>query len=147
MDQNLKRSIILEHYQNPKNKGLIDDDSYIKVNMNNESCIDEINLMVKVEDGKFKDMHFDGEACAICTSATSVMIDTLTGKTINEVKNIAENYENMINEKPYNSDILEQALAYDDIYKQPNRKKCALLPWWATQKVLTELSKQDDGKN
>ena len=51
MDANLKRSIILEHYQNPKNKGLIEDDTYIFANTNNESCIDEINLMVKVKDG------------------------------------------------------------------------------------------------
>ena len=48
MDNNMKRTIILEHYQHPKNKGLIEDDSYSFVNMNNESCIDEINLMVKI---------------------------------------------------------------------------------------------------
>ena len=36
MDQNTKRSIILEHYSNPKNRGLIEDNSYIKVDTNNE---------------------------------------------------------------------------------------------------------------
>lgn len=61
MDSNLKRSIILEHYQNPKNKGLIDDDTYIKVNMNNESCIDEVNLQVKLENGVIRDIRFDGK--------------------------------------------------------------------------------------
>lgn len=86
MDDNLKREIILEHYQNPKNRGLIDDDDYIKINMNNESCIDEVNLMVKIENNKITDIRFDGEACAICTSATSIMIDTLIGKTIEEAK-------------------------------------------------------------
>ena len=49
---NLKRTIILEHFQNPKNKGLIKDDSYKFINMNNESCIDEINLMVKINNNK-----------------------------------------------------------------------------------------------
>ena len=48
MDINLKRTIMLENYQNPTNKGLIEDDSYTFVNMNNESCIDEIDLMVKI---------------------------------------------------------------------------------------------------
>ena len=88
MDQNFKREIILEHYQNPVNKGLIDDNSYILVNTNNESCIDEINLMVKVEDGKIVDAHFDGEACAICTSSTSIMIHTIIGKTLEEAVEI-----------------------------------------------------------
>lgn len=138
MDSNMKRSIILEHYQNPKNKGLIDDNSYIKINMNNESCIDEINLMVKLEDNKIVDIKFDGEACAICTSSTSIMIDTLIGKTLEEATNIFNNFNNMLDEKEYDSNILEQANVYDDIYKQPNRKKCALLPWWGIEKVLNK---------
>ena len=141
MDQNMKRSIILEHYQNPKNKGLIEDETYIKVNMNNDSCIDEVNLMVKIEDGKIKDVRFDGEACAICTSSTSIMIDTLIGKSIEEAKEIINNFYNMIDEKEYNEEILEQANVYNDIYKQPNRKKCALLAWWGIEKSLKEENK------
>ena len=127
---------MLEHYQHPKNKGLIDDDTYLKSNTNNESCIDEINLMVKIEDGIIKDARFDGEACAICTSSTSIMIDTLIGKTIEEAKEILKNFENMIDEKEYNGEILKEAIVYDEIYKQPNRKKCALLPWWGINKIL-----------
>ena len=136
MDSNIKRSIILEHYQHPVNRGLIDDDSYIKINMNNESCIDEINLMAQIKDNKIIDIKFDGEACAICISATSIMIETLLNKTIEEAENIIKNYDNMINEKEYNSELLEQAIVYDDVSKQPNRKKCALLPWWAITKII-----------
>lgn len=136
MDNSLKRSIILDHYQSPRNKGLIDDSTYIRINMNNESCIDEINLMVKLDDNKIKDIRFDGEACAICTSATSIMTETLIGKTIDEAKNIIKNYYNMIDEQDYDGNVLEQAVVYDDIYRQPNRKKCALLPWWGVAKSL-----------
>jgi len=138
MDQNTKRSIILEHYQNPVNKGLIEDETYKKVNMNNESCIDEIDLMVKIEEDVIKDIKFDGEACAICTSSTSIMIDTLIGKTKEQAINIINNYYNMIDEKEYDEEILEQACVYSDIAKQPNRKKCALLAWWGIEKVLKE---------
>ena len=48
------------------------------------------------------------------------------------------NFLNMIDEKEYDSDILEQAVVYDDVYKQPNRKKCVLLPWWGIEKALEE---------
>ena len=136
MDNNLKRTIILEHYSHPINRGLIEDDSYIKSNMNNESCIDEIDLMAKLEDGKIIDIRFDGEACAICTSCTSIMIETLTNKTIEQAKEIINNFENMIGEKEYDENILEQAIVYDEIAKQPNRKKCALLPWWGISKMI-----------
>lgn len=141
MDSNLKRTIILEHFQNPKNKGLIEDDSYKKVNVNNESCIDEVNLMIKFDKDRISDIRFDGEACAICTSATSIMIETLIGKTKEEAKRILENYANMIDEKDYDESILEQAIVYNDIARQPNRKKCALLPWWGIEKILKELDK------
>jgi len=138
MDQNFKRSIILEHYQNPKNKGLIEDGSYILVNTNNESCIDEINLMVKIENDVIVDARFDGEACAICTSSTSIMINTIIGKKVEEAKIIYDNFIKMINEEIYDEDILEEAVVYDDIYKQPNRKKCALLPWWGLEKAINK---------
>ena len=141
MEHELKRNIILEHYEHPRNKGLIKNNTYKTVNMNNESCIDEINLMVKIKDNKIEDIRFDGEACAICTSATSIMIDTLIGKTIDEVKTIYENYNNMLEEKDYNEEKLEQAIVYEDISRQPNRKKCALLSWWGIEKIINELDK------
>ena len=138
IDRNIKREIMLDNYQNPFNKYVPNDKSYIKVNTNNESCIDEINLMVKLENNKIIDIKFDGEACAICTSSTSIMIETLIGKTLEEATNIFNNFNNMLDEKEYDSNILEQANVYDDIYKQPNRKKCALLPWWGIEKVLNK---------
>lgn len=138
MDPNLKRSLLLENFQNPTNKGLIDDDSYIKVNTNNESCIDELDIMIKIDDNIIKDMRFDGEACAISTSTASVMIKTLIGKSVDEALNIINNYQNMIEEKEYNEEIIGEAIIYNEIYKQPNRKKCALLPWDGIKKVLVE---------
>ena len=146
MDSNLKREIILENYQNPKNKGLIDDDSYIKINMNNESCIDEVNLMVKIVDNKIEDIRFDGEACAMCISSSSIMIETLIGKTIDEAKNILKNFLNMIDEKKYDSNVLEDAIVYEDTYKQPNRKKCVLLSWWGIEKILNGLGENNEKK-
>ena len=139
MDSNIKREIILENYQNPKNKGLLNDDTYMKVNMNNESCIDEVNLEVKIENNIIKDIRFDGEACAISTSSTSIMISTLIGKTVKEAENILQNFLNMLDEKPYDKTVLEEAIVYDDIYKNPNRKKCALLSWWGIDKILNQI--------
>ena len=139
MDSNLRRNIILENYRNPKNKGLVNDDSYLTANMNNASCIDEVNVMMKIENNVIKDVKFDGEACAICTSSASIMTDTLIGKTVKEAKNILLNFVKMINEEEYDEKILEEAIVYDDIHRQPNRKKCALLPWMAVEKIINQL--------
>ena len=142
MDSNLRREIILDNYQDPMNRGLIEDESYMKVNTNSESCIDNLDFMMKIEDGIVKDIRFDGEACAISTSATSIMIRSLVGKTVEEVNLIIDNYRKMINEEEYDSEILGELNVYDEICKQPNRKNCALLPSVAIREMLEE--KKDD---
>ena len=139
MDSNFKREIILDNYQDPMNRGLIEDDSYLKVNTNSESCIDNLDFMMKIEDVFVKDIRFDGEACAISTSATSIMIRKLIGKSVDEVRKILKNYRNMINEEEFDSELLGELNVYDEISKQPNRKNCALLPSVAVEKMLEEL--------
>lgn len=136
MDKEVRREIILDNYQNPTNRGLVNKEEYLKVNSNNDSCIDNIDIEVKIENNKIEDMRFDGEACAISTSATSIMINTFLGKTIEEAKEIIKNYESMIDEKEYDSSILEELNVYEDIYKQANRKKCALLPIEGLKKLI-----------
>ena len=140
MDENLKREIILDNYQNPENKELINDDSYLKVNQASESCIDNLDFMMKVEDNIIKDIRFDGEACAISTSASSIMIRSLIGKSIDEAKKLLINYRNMIEEKDYDEELLGELIVYDTISKQPNRIKCALVPVEAIDKMMEDLN-------
>ncbi len=141
MDQEIKREIIMENYLHPYNKEIPENkDDYKYVNSNNESCIDNLDIYLKVEDNIIKDIKFDGEACAISTSTTSIMIKLLLNKSIEEALNIINNYDNMINENNYDSNILEEANVFDDIYKQENRKHCALLPWNGIRKLLKNIN-------
>lgn len=136
MDNELRREIIMDNYMYPYNKEVPKDkENYIKVNSNNESCIDNIDIYLKIEDDTIKKIYFDGEACAISTSATSVMIKLLENKKISEVLKLCDAYEKMIEEGTTN-EILSEALAYNEIYKQQNRKHCALLSWLGLKKAL-----------
>lgn len=138
MDSNLRREIIIDNYQNPMNRKVINDNDYIKVSTISDSCIDNITLFVKLKDNVIEDICFDGEACAITTSATSIMIKMLIGKNLDEAKEIMSNYYNMIEEKEYNKDILQELNAYEEIYMQPNRKKCAIFPFETLKKAIKE---------
>ena len=140
MDSNLRREIILDNYQEPMNRGLIDDNSYLKVNTNSESCIDNLDYMMKIDNGKIVDIRFDGEACAISTSASSIMIRRLIGMSVDDAINVLNNYKNMISEKEYDEELLGELVVYDEISKQPNRINCALLPSVAIEKMLGELN-------
>lgn len=138
MDPNLRRDIILDNYYNPSNKGVVDDAKYIKVNSNNESCIDNIDLYLLIEDNIIKDVKFDGEACAISTASSSIMTKELIGKNLEEAENYIENFENMVNEVPYDKEALNEGLVFDEIYKQANRKTCATLPYKGILKAIRE---------
>lgn len=136
-----KRSIMLEHNENPINKGLVNDSDYIKVSTKNESCIDHIDIMFKINNNVIEDIVFDGEACVITISSTSLMIKNLIGKTIEEALTIISNFENMIENKSYDINILGELNVYDEIYKQPSRKMCALLPYIGIKDYLTKECK------
>lgn len=138
MDKELKRSIILDNYQNSYHKKRMDD-SYLKINSRNVSCIDNIDLYIRIEEGIIKEIYFDGEACVISISSASIMCRLLEGKTIDEAMEIIENYDNMIEEKEYKRDVLEEACVYDDVAKQPSRKTCATLTWNGLYKKLLEI--------
>ena len=136
MDSNIRREIIIDNYQNPVNRKKIDDDSFIVASTISDSCIDNITLYVKFKDDVIMDMYFDGEACAITTSATSIMIKKLIGKTIDDAYDLMNNYYNMIDEREYDKEVLGELNAYEEIYMQPNRKKCAIFPFETLKKVF-----------
>ena len=139
MDTKEKRQYILDNYQNPANHGLPKDDkTYVFNNSKNESCVDNITIAVKFDGNKVSDVKFDGDACAICTSATSVMTKELMGKTKTEAELIIDNFERMINEQPYDEELLGELNIYNEVYKQPARKKCALLPMDAMKKIIND---------
>ena len=140
MDREMKRSIILDNYQNPYHRDRHDDDSnYIKLNSRNISCIDNIDLYIKMNKDVIKEIYFEGEACVISISSTSIMSRLLEGKTIEEAIEIISNYMDMIEEKEYREDILEEAIVYDDVAKQPSRKTCATLSWRGLYNKLLEI--------
>jgi len=138
MDSKMKRDLILDNYQNPQNRGIPQDKGYKVVNSKNDSCVDNIDVAARIADGKVDDVKFDGEACAICTSCASVMTKELHGKNIEEAERVIDNFDRMINELPYDEDLLGELNIYNEVYKQPSRKKCALLPIRAIKKIIEE---------
>lgn len=141
MDKEIKREIMLDHYSNPNNKKTISDDRYKSIHNASESCIDDITVYMLVEDGIIKDVKFDGVGCTICTSSTDIMCDLVTGKTLNEAKEIINEYYKMIDEKPFDEDKLDEANAFDTLYQQANRIKCGTIGIHAIDDLIKEYEK------
>ena len=127
MNEELKRELIIENYNNPVNKGLTNGKDYITISKSNPSCIDHFTIELKLNNDIVEDIRFDGEACAISTSALSISISKLIGKTKEEALGIINNYNKMISGEEYDSSKLEELLIYENISKQPARVKCATI--------------------
>lgn len=137
--ENLYRQVIMDHYKNPRNKGLKQDPLYKTVHIKNPTCGDDITVQSKIENGVITDVNHDGTGCSICCSSASVMSETVTGKTTDEAMVIAENYLNMLTNQPYNEDIdLEEAIVYQGVRKFPARIKCASIAWKAFEGTVEE---------
>ena len=70
-DPMVLRQIIMDHYQYPRNHQLTKAEGYVEKHMASDSCIDDIYVQGKVEDGVVQDIRFDGEACTISTASTA----------------------------------------------------------------------------
>lgn len=143
-DPMIKREIIMDHYENPRNKGLVDDPRYIKVNMNSESCIDDIDIQILVVDNIIKDFRFDGVGCTISTASTSILSELVIDNDIEHAYNIIKNYDNMIKELEYDELLLQEAVVFKDVSKQANRIKCAMIGFNGLLELLDSLK---DGDN
>lgn len=137
MDKDIKRSIILDNYQNPNNKRVSGTD-YIKINTRNVSCIDNLDIYLKIENDIIKDVSFEGEACVISISSTNILSNLLIGKNKKDGIYLIDNYLKMINEEDYDREVLGELLAFDDTSRQPSRIKCATLSANGIKKFLEE---------
>ena len=138
MDSNLKREIILDNYNDPFNKVNDTPESYLITRAKSDNCIDDISLYVDIKDDIIKDIKFNGEACAISTASTSIMIKNLIGKSVKEALVYMENFDNMLEEKEYDSSIVGEAQVFDETYKQINRRNCVTLPYRGIKSILKD---------
>ena len=132
--------LIMEHSMNSYNKKKLDDADYCELG-HNPNCGDEISIELKLDGDVIEDMAFTGHGCAISQASTSIMIDTLRGKTIEQAKEIIETFIEMIKREITNEkelEKLEDAIAFRNVSNMPARVKCALLAWHTVEDILNK---------
>ena len=138
LNPQMMRQVIMDHYDNPQNKREPKDDSYKMVHMHSANCIDDINVYLKVENDKVIDACFTGVACTISTASTDIMCDLMIDKSEHDALYIIEQYLNMIYEKEFDADVLDDAIVFANTSKQAARIKCATIGWTAAEEIIKE---------
>lgn len=130
--------LIIEHSQSGHNEKILKDLTF-EERGHNPSCGDDITLQVKIEEGIIKEAAFNGVGCAISKASTSMMIDLITGKTVEEALQLVEKFFSMIKKEITDEkelEILEDAIIFKNISNLPARVKCAVLAWHTLKEVL-----------
>ena len=139
--------LIMEHSMNSYNKKKLENADYCEVG-HNPNCGDEIKLELKLNGDKIEKMAFTGHGCAISQASTSIMIDTLKGKTIDEAKEIIKTFIEMIKRETTDEEQLkklEDAIAFRNVSNMPARVKCALLAWHTIEDMLNKNNSTGTG--
>ena len=124
----LYREIIIEHYKNPLHKGRIEKSDY-GFEDENPLCGDHIHIDLQVDaEQNVIDAKFDGQGCAISVASADLLLDSVIGKNIEELKGLGK------------QDILDML----GIELSPVRLKCALLSLKVLKAAIYELKESSD---
>jgi len=131
----LYQDIILEHGKSPRNFGKCDKYTHEGKGYN-PLCGDQVNIYLKLNDNKeVENLTFEGSGCAISIASTSIMTESVKGKSIKIAKKIVIDFLNMIkntseiNSNDLNEDQKIKIMSLSGVKKYPMRVKCATLAW------------------
>lgn len=133
---NLYRQVILDHSSHPHHHGNLTESNQ-KIELNNPTCGDVIELQVDIQDNRIKDIAFDGSGCSISTASASMMADAVIGKTVTEAEELAEEFSQLVQGKDVaDEEKLGDAAMLSGVAKFPARIKCATLAWKALEQAI-----------
>ncbi|MDK6863964.1 MULTISPECIES: Fe-S cluster assembly sulfur transfer protein SufU [Nosocomiicoccus] len=136
--EQLYRSVIMDHYKHPRNKGELDSGT-ITIDMNNPTCGDEIRLMLEVKDNIIDDVRFEGHGCSISMASASMMTEAVKGKNVECALEMADEFSKMMLGEEYTiTDDMGDIEALSGVSQFPARIKCATLSWKALEKGVKE---------
>ena len=138
----LYQEIILDHGKNPRN--LRKSENFNKdAKGHNPLCGDHVHVFLKIDENKkVEDISFEGHGCAISMASASIMTDLVRGKEEFEVKEILNDFLEMIKEKDelktnlLKEDEKTKLMCLSGVKQYPMRVKCATLSWHTLTSAL-----------
>lgn len=135
------REIIMDHYKNPRHKGLPDEAAlprYRVVHLKNPSCGDDVAVALSLKDSKITDIRHAGTGCSICCASASMLCERINGQSAQQANACIDEFEKMMTRQPYDEELLEDAASLQGVSDLLPRIKCATLAWKAAQAALEQ---------
>lgn len=141
LDQ-LYQQVILDHSRERHGEGLPDCPQGTSHQVN-PTCGDEVDLAVRVQDGRLVSVGWQGQGCSISQASVSVMHDLVNGVDLDTIARLDQDFRELMHSRGRGVqdtvlDELEDAAAFGGVSRYPNRVKCALLGWMALKDALAK---------
>jgi nitrogen fixation protein NifU and related proteins len=135
----LYKEVILDHFENPRNYGVLTNPNRNEKGMN-PLCGDELELFLILEDGIIKDISFHGKGCSISQASSSMMTENIKGMKKEDALTLMHKFKTAILEDKEQifSDEEADLEALLGVKKYPVRVKCAVLAWNTLENALKE---------
>lgn len=132
-EQDIYEEHVLDHYEDPYHRGELEKATHSH-EADNPLCGDVVHIDLKIDaDEKIQEAWFSGDGCVISQSSASMLIETIEGKSLDEVREFTA----------------EQMLGLFGPKLTPNRQKCCLLSWRVLQSAMhspvDDLPPDDEG--
>ena len=130
---------IIKIASNTENHGVLDNHTHSS-KLKNAICGDEMKIYLIVKNDKITNFKYECESCIYCQASVSLLSRKAKNKSIENVKNFAEQAKNCFekNTKSFDKEWKE----FDKIMTKNNisRKECLLLPVNTTLDALNRKS-------
>ncbi len=144
--EDLYKEIILDHYRNPRGRGVLEVPPAHRTEGYNPLCGDEVEVYLEVRDDGVA-LQIAGQGCSISTSSASMMAEAVQGRSVAEVRELVRTFNGMMSvheasldgagddladDEPapmLDEDALGDLVALRGVLKFPQRIKCATLSW------------------
>ena len=144
----LYQEIILDHGKNPRN--LRKTENFNKdAKGHNPLCGDKVHIFLKIDENKnISDISFEGSGCAISMASASIMTDLMKEKKEKEVKELVEDFLQMIKESPemktkiINENEKTKLMSLSGVKQYPMRVKCATLAWHTLTSAMSDSQEE-----
>lgn len=133
----LYREIILDHYQNPRNRGSLEGADAAS-HGHNPLCGDEVDVFVRMKGDRLDEVRFTSRGCSISQATASMMTESIVGNSLATADEMVKAFKAMMLENgsieawPSMADLE----SLQGVKRYPVRVKCALLPWNTLKEAL-----------
>jgi nitrogen fixation NifU-like protein len=138
--EQLYQEMVVEHKRAPRHFGTLPAPTH-EARGHNPQCGDDVDVQLRLEDGRIADIAFHGQGCAICIASASMMTEAVIGRDIETARALQQRFRAVLTgqAEPEGAN-LGKLVSLAGVSRYPSRIKCALLGWHALMHAIGETA-------